>query len=258
MEHSIVRSLAKEVYLSVILPIRLRRVIRSASLFVNYSGNESSTAERIGWETDKIIPFGYFPPPLPGSAFVERHLERVGPFRFLLTGEHTRHRDPLVFVRAIKLLRESHPSLHFEGVVCGSGPLAGELERFISRNNLPVQMKGFVSLPELVHQYMTADCFVAAGRSEPWGIRINDAVQCGCPVIVSEGMGAKKLVSDTDCGYVFQRGSPEDLADKMRRLVLDRDEYLRVAGNMRVAARTCSPGRNAGCLAAAIKKTSVA
>ena len=90
-------------------------------------------------------------------------------------------------------------------------------------------MPDFIRLDEAIRLYETCDVFLAAGLSEPWGMRVNDALNCGMPFVVSDGMGARGLVDSTGAGLAFRRNDPKDLADKVEELVRDYPRFARAA-----------------------------
>ena len=56
------RGALKECYLRFLLWVRVKDAARNADYFVNYSGNDDKYLKSIGWDREKVIPFGYFPP----------------------------------------------------------------------------------------------------------------------------------------------------------------------------------------------------
>ena len=88
---------------------------------------------------------------------------------------------------------------------------------------------GFVDVAELKRLYETCDVFVGAGEREPWGMRLNDALNCGAPLLVSDGMGGRKIVDRTGAGLVFRRMDASDLADKLHLLITNYGRYAAAA-----------------------------
>lgn len=93
--------------------------------------------------------------------------------------------------------------------------------------------------------YETCSVYVGAGRHEPWGMRLNDVLQCGAPLVVSRGMGGVKMVDDYGCGLAFENGDAEDLARQLESLASDNDLYSDCAAKAVWAARMCSPENKA-------------
>ena len=65
---------------------------------------------------------------------------------------------------------------------------------------------------------------------EPFGVVVNEAMLCKCPVIVSDRVGARfDLVREAETGFVFPVGDVAGLAVALRRAMTDR-EGLRQMG----------------------------
>lgn len=231
-----VKRFLKKIYLKMLLPYKIRGVVARADFFVNCSGDDSG-AERIGWPRQKIIPFGYFPPSIEGSHCV---LRKAGaPLEILATGILSRYRGADVLVEALAILKSWHVPYH--ATITQTGALFDELQRKAKSLDLPIAFPGRVSIDELVRLYESCSVYVGAGRDEPWGMRLNDALNCGAPLLVSEGMGGAKLVRDYVCGSSFVRGDALGMAYELRRFVEDKDFYRSCAEGAVKAAAQCSP-----------------
>lgn len=210
-------------YLRTILKRRVRGAVSAADFLVNYSGDKNETALALGWNRGKVIPFGYFPSPLSareGASGTDGHED----FKLLATATKGR------MGRGEDIVREAIKSLG-EGV--------------------ELVLPGFVGADEVVRLYEQCDVFIAAGRDEPWGIRVNDALNFGKPVLVSDGMGARELVEETGAGLVFKSGSAADLAVKLRELMRNFEHF---AARAREAAGKISPTAKARELLAEIER----
>jgi glycosyltransferase involved in cell wall biosynthesis len=243
------KQILKEIYFRTLLPLSVAKVIGASQFFVNYSGADDRYARIIGWERDKIIPFGYFSPPIPGTRCIERKTSR--PFEILATGSLTWHRGSDVLIKALKILKERGVAYH--ATVTQNGPLADRLKQIVHANNLPIDFPGFVPLDDLKKLYGTCSVYVGSGRSEPWGMRLNDALNCGAPLVVSRGMGGVKMVDDYKCGLAFENEDYMDLADKLQLLASDQTVYAQCADNAVKASHLCSPKEKAAELVQTIK-----
>lgn len=73
--------------------------------------------------------------------------------------------------------------------------------------------------------YRMADIFVLPSRSETWGLAANEAMACGCAVLMSSACGAcRDLIVEGKNGYSFQSGNKEDLKNKLK--VLAENDHL--------------------------------
>ena len=121
-----------------------------------------------------------------------------GTLRVLHTGIETPYRDVATLLKAAKLLKSNGISVEV------------------------VRTHGGVPLYELERLCKWADVLVACGLCEPWGMRVNDAIHAGLPVVVSDGMGAKMIVEQCGCGSVYKAGDAKALADVLLRFAKDR------------------------------------
>ena len=182
----------KRLYYRFVLPFRLR------DFFICQSGRMGvERLTRLGWEKEKIVPFGYASA-ATGELGHGTHGMRGNVLRVLHSGVEAEYRGVKTLLKAEKILKMRGIGLD---VVRTHGKLpACEMERL----------------------YKWADVFVACGLCEPWGMRVNDAIHAGLPVVVSSGMGAKMIVEQYGCGSVYKAGDAKGLADALQRFAEDR------------------------------------
>jgi glycosyltransferase involved in cell wall biosynthesis len=79
---------------------------------------------------------------------------------------------------------------------------------------------GRVAWRSLVAAYLAADVFVLPSRREPWGLVVNEALLLGCPVVVTDAVGAAAdLVAGPGSGVVVRAGDPPALAAGIARVL---------------------------------------
>lgn len=76
----------------------------------------------------------------------------------------------------------------------GSGELESELRQRAAAANVRAIFTGFLNQDRLPFFYLAADVFVLPSRrmGETWGLVINEALQAGCAVVVSEAAGCSE------------------------------------------------------------------
>jgi glycosyltransferase involved in cell wall biosynthesis len=108
------------------------------------------------------------------------------------------------YLQARMLLGPNAPAALF----AGDGPLENEV-----RSATGVRHLGFQQHKELIELFALAETTVVPSVSEPWGVVVNDALAAGCPVIVSDAVGAAEdLVRDGVNGRVYPAGDVGALA----------------------------------------------
>jgi len=117
-------------------------------------------------------------------------------------------------------------------VFAGDGPLRGDLEAEVRSLGLDqrVRFLGFVNQTGLPSVYSSVDLLVLPSEYEPFGVVVNEAMLCACPVVVSDRVGARfDLVRIGQTGFVFPTRNIEVLA-KLLREVLPAREKLKHMG----------------------------
>ena len=213
----------KRLYYRYVLPFKLKKIPEVVDVFLSQSGQKGvERLIRIGWDSKKIIPFGYASDP-EGINWRERrfHQSAKRPLRILHTGVETPYRDVDSLRRAVSLLKDD--GLSIELITTGGKSAPAELNK----------------------QYVWADVFVACGVCEPWGMRVVDAIHAGLPVIVSDGMGVEWIVGTWNCGYVYKAGSYQSLAAAIRKFIEDDFCSAEVLKGVRAAHFALCPERRA-------------
>lgn len=231
------RWLLKEIYLRLTLRWKVRSVIRVAEKFICFSGDAFKLSALAGWPKGKVVPFGYFPPPIEDSVCAVRNSNK--PFVVLATGILSKYRGADVLVEALRILKDR--GVEYKAIITQDGALLPKLKKIANDYGLPIEFPGFLPMKDLIELYQTCSVYVGAGRSEPWGMRLNDALNCGAPLVVSRGMGGVKLVDDYGCGWSYSNNSAKELADKLQRIAEDSSRYDNVAMRVEAVSKKISP-----------------
>jgi glycosyltransferase involved in cell wall biosynthesis len=85
-----------------------------------------------------------------------------------------------------------------------------------------VGFTGFRNQSELPALYDLCDLFVLPSMLEPWGLVVNEVMNAGRAVIVSDQVGAAiDLVREGENGFVFPAGDVAALADRLKQILSD-------------------------------------
>lgn len=124
-------------------------------------------------------------------------------------------------------------------IIGGSGPEKDILEDISERCGLneKVIFVGYIKNSDLPKYYASSDIFVLtsieteAGDTEGLGVVLLEAMASGTPVIGSEMGGITDIIEDGETGLLAKPGNPEDIADKIIRLLRDERERERLSEN---------------------------
>ncbi len=109
-------------------------------------------------------------------------------------------------------------------VLVGDGPLRESLEERAAALGIAdrVRFLGFVPYSALPGVYASSDVLVHPAEHEPYGLAVNEAMICGCPVIVSDAVGAgDDLVRNGMNGFTYPAADVDALASHLRRCLDD-------------------------------------
>jgi glycosyltransferase involved in cell wall biosynthesis len=106
-------------------------------------------------------------------------------------------------------------------VIVGDGEERAALERRAAESKFNgVRFCGFRNQSELPRFFDIASVFVLPSRHEPWGLIVNEAMNAGRAVIVSDEVGSQPdLVTDGVEGCIFPAGDVEALTAALRRVL---------------------------------------
>lgn len=93
-----------------------------------------------------------------------------------------------------------------------------------------IRMLGFRNQTEIPRYYDLCDVFILPSIHEPWGLAINEAMNAGRAIVVSDQVGCQPdLVADGSNGLVFPARNVAALTDAMERILLN-DDRCRTMG----------------------------
>ena len=159
---------------------------------------------------------------------------------------------PTDLLRAFAKVSTSNALLVF----AGDGPLKQQLqsEAYSLGIENRVRMLGFVNQSYLPSVYTSADVMVLPSEYEPFGVAVNEAMCCGCPVLVSDRVGARKdLIAPIRSDFVFRCGDIEALASILRRLASDSTLTTSIGRSCQEHMRKWSPEHNISATLEAIR-----
>ena len=138
---------------------------------------------------------------ITGSVGVNTPFKRIGiatkeqqPFKFIYIGR-------LIEIKNVDLLLDVFNQTGKNLTIVGDGPLMSELK---SRAKNNITITGHASREEINELLLEHHCLVLPSKSETWGLVVEEALQCGLPVIASNKVGsAEDLIRDYKSGIIF-------------------------------------------------------
>jgi glycosyltransferase involved in cell wall biosynthesis len=142
-------------------------------------------------------------------------------------------------------------------LIVGEGSLRASLEAEADQLGLGERIRflGFVNQSKLPAIYTAADLMVLPSEYEPFAMVVNEAMLCGCPVMVSDRVGAARdLVSPVAPDFIFHHCDVAALATTLQRAFADPVRLHSLRRAVRARMETWSPKDNVAGVLSAIER----
>jgi glycosyltransferase involved in cell wall biosynthesis len=138
-------------------------------------------------------------------------------------------------------------------VFIGDGEDRPAVERLAARNP-SIRLLGFRNQSELPRYYDLCDLFVLPSIHETWGLVVNEAMNAGRPVLISNQVGCQAdLVHDGVNGFVFEALNIDSLTHALERALASPAELERMGKESLRIIDGCSFDRNLAGLREALR-----
>jgi glycosyltransferase involved in cell wall biosynthesis len=128
-------------------------------------------------------------------------------------------------IRALATIVFTRKITNIKLLIAGDGPEQNYLRELVQQLSLDqfVSFLGFIPNKQMGDYYRRAHIFVSMSRSESWGQMYLEAMASGVPIITSVNNGSSSIIEDGASGYLIKQEDYLDLAEKIVRLVKERD-----------------------------------
>jgi glycosyltransferase involved in cell wall biosynthesis len=138
-------------------------------------------------------------------------------------------------VQAMQTLARQFPTL--QAVICGEGPLRGQLEAQVGRLGLEKSVHLLGNRLDIGRCLSAADIFVLPSRWEGLPVALLEAMDAGLPVVATRVEGVEEVVEDGEQGVLVPPEDARVLADSIGQLVLEPDRRARMGAAARARIR---------------------
>jgi glycosyltransferase involved in cell wall biosynthesis len=159
-----------------------------------------------------------------------------GAFTFLFSGATIRRKGFDLLLAAFDRVAGEEPEARLRIV----GP-RGDLGHLLDgRPGERTVFLGPRTQPELAAELRRADCLVLPSRNDSYGMVVAEALASGTPVLVSEMVGARDLVTEGRTGWIVPVEDVSSLAERMLWCVRNRDAVRALRPDCRRAAEAAT------------------
>ena len=143
--------------------------------------------------------------------------------QLLFLGKLVPRKGCLVLLQAIDRLVRQNVDQPLRVTICGDGPLAVELKRFVNNSGLNdyVSFAGFITEAEKPHYYASADITVFPSLGgESFGIVLIEAMASGrAAVLAGNNAGYRSVLGACPGNVLFNPQDPDELASKLAVII---------------------------------------
>lgn len=157
--------------------------------------------------------------------YVTEHNERTkgiptGKLKLLFVGNLCKRKNVKIVIEALKGIKD------IEFSILGDGEEKLELERLANKNKVAVSFLGFKSMKEVPSIMQEHDVLILPSLHDGWGAVVNEAMDLGLYVIVSDRCGARMMIEKHKTGDIFISNSYISLRGFIS-YVNENKEYIR-------------------------------
>lgn len=151
-------------------------------------------------------------------------------------------KHPELVIEMARILREKNLSFTID--IFGDDSKTGPNEKGFPRERIEsliqshslediLKLKGNKPNYDILREMRTHDIFLfTSDKKEGWGAVANESLANGCALIASDAIGSSPyLVEEGMNGYMFESGNPESLAEKVEKLIRNRQELSAMKRN---------------------------
>lgn len=151
--------------------------------------------------------------------------------KILFLGRFEPRKGLKYLLQALPIIKEKIPDILL--ITCGAGPLGYAYQEYVSKDIKDnIYSAGLIPSKDKPNYYASCDVFCAPSIGhESFGIVLLEAMATGKPVVASNISGYRTILEDGKQGFLAEPRSPEDIADKIIK-ILDNKELAKKMGEL--------------------------
>jgi glycosyltransferase involved in cell wall biosynthesis len=178
----------------------------------------------IGYEAERVFPWAYFvdnhvaPPPQQINA----------PLSLLHLGRLIERKNTRQLVAVCDRLRRANRA--FKLTIVGEGPCAEPLRAQVAALGIGhlTEFRPYIPFEKVADELRQHAVLVLPSFSDDWGVVVNEALQSGLAVVVSDNTGSADVIRASGAGIVFRTGDDDALFESLQTLIDDGETVLRM------------------------------
>jgi glycosyltransferase involved in cell wall biosynthesis len=169
-----------------------------------------------------------------------KEMRNLQTFKVLCISRLTARKGIGYLIEAIGILCDKYPFLKLKIVGEGDSKVLLEKQTEELGLNNTIEFRGRVRHDRLPGIYSGSHVFVLPSLNEGMSNTMLEALSSGLPIVATNTGGTKELVEDGLNGFIVRMKNKKDIADKLEKLMLDRDLCQRMGAKSREKAEKMS------------------
>lgn len=149
--------------------------------------------------------------------------------RFFIANNFRKRKGYDIFIQSLLFLTPKELA-QMDLIIAGSGELFHEYSTKLKGIKSDIKFLGWIEENEYENYLQQTDVLIHASTFEPFGIPPIDAMKFGKLVISSDGVKSiNETIVDGINGYIFKAGNPQELSQKIKETIKNRDILYDIA-----------------------------
>ena len=168
-----------------------------------------------------VVPYGIDSASFPARGTMRNHAKR--PLNILFVGK-------VSLAKGIRHLYAALRKIDSKLVECRVVG-ASSINDKVLRRHTPcnVRLVGHIPRSDIRYEFAWADILVFPTLCDGFGFVLLEALSAGLPVIATSNSGAPNIIRDGVEGYIIPAGDADAIADRLERLIMDREQLARMS-----------------------------
>jgi len=123
--------------------------------------------------------------------------------------------------------------------IIGEGGERRKIENLIKKYRLEKRVKLIGSLPreETLNLLAKSKIYVSSSLWEGLPLTLLEAGALGIPIVATKVTGNIDIIEDNNSGFLYENGSPRQAAEKIKKLLMDKELYQKISKNIKEAVK---------------------
>lgn len=212
-----------------------RYTLQRSAFFVSDANVSRNKAVQLGMDPNKTV---IFPWGTDVEHFTPKTLELSNSEPLTLFCNRTWEAIYGVDVLARAFVRVATENPNVDLILLGGGSQGPKIRQILMNGGVldRVHFGGHVSQADLPRWYHMADLYISPSHVDGSSVSLMEALASGLPCLVSDIPGNREWIEDGVNGWLFRDGNAEDLAEKIRFAIKNRQSFDKISAAARSTA----------------------